>query len=63
MPYDVPVQDGLEIFSKIDVLAAPPGLNDVGFDKTKTKFEYLNEGRSIEKVGPASEQTYYFSSY
>ena len=54
--YDLPSQENLERFRKINVLIAPPGIHDIEFDPNLSKEEYINLGYVEVKVGKAPER-------
>ena len=41
--FDLPSQDNLDTFRKIQVLAAPPGLHDIAFDTDLSKEWYVEK--------------------
>ena len=53
MLLDLPSEDQLTQFQKIEILIAPPGLQDVVYDPNKTKNEYITDGWKTEKIGVA----------
>ena len=54
--YDVPEQNDLNDWKKIDVLMAPPGLKEIIFDETKTKAQYISEGFYEVSLGTAPQR-------
>ena len=56
--FDVPSQDTLDRFKKFEILAAPPGTNDIGeFDESYDKQHYINLGFKPVKIGVCPEYT------
>ena len=53
MSLDLPLEEQLTQSQKIEILMAPPGLQDVIYDPNKTKNEYITDGWKIEKIGIA----------
>ena len=53
MLLDLPSEDQLTQFQKIEILMAPPGLQDVVYDPNTTKNEYITDGWTTEKIGVA----------
>ena len=53
---DLPDQDDLDNFRKVEVLIAPPGIQDVEYNPDKGKDEYIAEGWRVQKVGTAPER-------
>jgi predicted GIY-YIG superfamily endonuclease/molybdopterin converting factor small subunit len=54
--YDLPTQYDVDGFKKINVLAAPPGGNNVDFDETMSKQDFLELGFKEVKVGCAPDR-------
>ena len=50
--YDLPSLAVVRAFGSIEVLAAPPGVQDVQFDESKSVDDYIAEGWTIQKVEP-----------
>ena len=56
--YDLPSQEDVELFKKIKILCAPPGLKNFAIDVDNvTKEELLNEGFTEVSIGIAPERT------
>ena len=56
--FDLPSQDNINRNKKINILAAPPGLQDIeDWDETLPKEYYLNQGYTEVKIGIAPERT------
>ena len=53
MLLELPSQADLDQFHKIEVIIAPPGIQDVIYDCNKSKSDYINEGWKLEKIGVA----------
>lgn len=60
---DVPTEEELKNFKKIKVLAAPPGLKEILYNKEKSKDEYILEGYVEVKVGVPVTRTKYLSNH
>lgn len=58
MLFDLPSQDVLLNFRKIEVLVAPPDVQDVEYNTDKSKEEYIAEGWKVEMMGKAPERVY-----
>ena len=46
---NLPLEDQLTQFQKIELLMAPPGLQDIVYDPNETKNEYVTDGCKTEK--------------
>ena len=55
MLFDLPRQDDLLHFRKIEVLVAPPGVQDVEYNAEKSKEEYIAKKWKVEMMGKAPE--------
>ena len=56
--YDLPSKEDVELFKKIKILCAPPGLKNFAIDVDNvTKEELLNEGFTEVSIGIAPERT------
>ena len=54
--YDLPPQDILDCFRKFEILAAPPGTNDIEeFDETNDKQHFLTKGFVPVQIGVCPE--------
>ena len=54
---NLPSQDDLDHIRKIEVIMAPPGIQDVTFDENKTQNEYISDDWKIEKIGISPSKT------
>lgn len=63
MLYDLPNNEDLLNFRKIEVLIAPPGLQDVAYREGKTKANYISEGWTQVKIGTSPEKVYKVSQH
>ena len=55
--FDLPQQEDLDRFHKVNILVAPPGIKDIDFDTNSSKEFYVNLGFREVKVGIAPERT------
>ena len=55
--FDLPQQEDLDRFHKVNILVAPPGIKDIDFDTNSSKEFYVNLGFREVKVGIAPDRT------
>ena len=48
---NIPSQADIDVFRKIPILVAPPGVKVVDFDEDKTQGDYISEGWGLQNVG------------
>ena len=58
MILDLPSEEDISQFRKIEVIIAPPGLQDVVYDCNKSKEKYLLEGWKSEKKWRFTNKNY-----
>lgn len=55
--HELPLEDDVQNWRKIPVLAAPPGVKDIEYDESKSIDDYVAQGWKVMKVGTAPETT------
>ena len=50
MIINIPSQDDLDHFRKIEVITAPPGMQDVTFDENETQNTYISDGWKLKTL-------------
>ena len=60
---ELPNQETIQNFQPIEVVAAPPGVQEVHYNPDKTTNEYINEGWKKINIGRCRESTQRISSH